>query len=274
MRWPNWRGALMPARAWCRCWASAAPARHGWQCDLPAPGWVTFPVVCGSATCRRRARLDGMLHAVAQALDVPLGHDDPVLQLGHAIAATGNCLVILDNFEQVARHADDTLGRWLDRAGRGALPRHHARGARTAGEEATGAAAAWRRPMRRRCSTPRGDRRDRISSRVPTHERGDVPQLVRLLDGLPLAIELAAARVRVMSPQAAAGIAWVSASSCWRRCGGRSDRQATLRAAFDWSWDLLVGCRKGCARRSCPSSRAAFTLEAAEAGARPVGLPG
>ena len=42
--------------------------------------------------------------------------DDPVRQLGHAIAGRGACLVILDNFEQIARHADDTLGRWLDRA--------------------------------------------------------------------------------------------------------------------------------------------------------------
>ncbi len=35
---------------------------------------------------------------------------------GHAIAGRGHCLVILDNFEQVARHAEETLGRWLDRA--------------------------------------------------------------------------------------------------------------------------------------------------------------
>ena len=39
--------------------------------------------------------------AVAQALDVPLGRDDPVAQLGNAIAGRGRCLVILDNFEQV-----------------------------------------------------------------------------------------------------------------------------------------------------------------------------
>src|SRR5207302_5140009 len=39
-----------------------------------------------------------------------------VIQLGHSIAGHGKCLVILDNFEQVARHAEETLGRWLDRA--------------------------------------------------------------------------------------------------------------------------------------------------------------
>ena len=47
---------------------------------------------------------------------MPLGKEDPVTQIGNVIAGRGPCLVILDNFEQVARHAEDTLGRWLDRA--------------------------------------------------------------------------------------------------------------------------------------------------------------
>src|SRR6185436_11924021 len=60
--------------------------------------------------------LDGIVYAVAQGLDVPLGKDDPVSQIGNAIAGRAHCLVILDNFEQVARHAEETLGRWLNRA--------------------------------------------------------------------------------------------------------------------------------------------------------------
>jgi hypothetical protein len=32
-----------------------------------------------------------------------------------AIAGRGKCLLILDNFEQVARHAEETLGQWLNR---------------------------------------------------------------------------------------------------------------------------------------------------------------
>ena len=47
---------------------------------------------------------------------MPLGKEDPVVQLGHAIAGRGRCLVVLDNFEQVAGHAEATLGHWLDRA--------------------------------------------------------------------------------------------------------------------------------------------------------------
>ena len=74
------------------------------------PGGVYF---CDLSDARS---LDGIHSAVAIALGVPLGRDDAGLQLGHAIAGRGRCLVILDNFEQVVEHAPATLGRWLDRA--------------------------------------------------------------------------------------------------------------------------------------------------------------
>jgi predicted ATPase len=60
---------------------------------------------------------EDIVAAVARALDMPLGGGDPVRQVGHAIAGRGRCLVILDNFEQVAQHAAATLGAWVDRAG-------------------------------------------------------------------------------------------------------------------------------------------------------------
>ena len=92
--------------------------RYGrnWLGEFPGGAWF-----CDLAAARS---LDGVVNAVAQGLDVPLGRDEPVVQLGHAIAGRGRCLVILDNFEQVARHAEQTLGRWLDRAGEALLHRH------------------------------------------------------------------------------------------------------------------------------------------------------
>ena len=58
----------------------------------------------------------GSRAAVAGPLGVELGRGDAMGQLGHAIAARGRCLVILDNFEQVADLAEATLGRWAETA--------------------------------------------------------------------------------------------------------------------------------------------------------------
>ena len=106
----------------------------------------------GSATCRRRAASTASCTRWRRALDVPLGKDDPVVQLGHAIAGRGRCLVILDNFEQVARHAEETLGPLARPRRRGALPGHHARGAGPARRGGAGAARRCRRPTPPRCS--------------------------------------------------------------------------------------------------------------------------
>jgi hypothetical protein len=79
-----------------------------WLGEFPGGAWF-----CDLAQARG---IDGIASAVGLALDVPLGKEDAVTQLGHAIAGRGACLMILDNFEQVARHAEATLGKWLDRA--------------------------------------------------------------------------------------------------------------------------------------------------------------
>ncbi|MGH3098935.1 MAG: BTAD domain-containing putative transcriptional regulator [Streptosporangiales bacterium] len=68
---------------------------------------------------------------------------------------------------------------------------------------------------------------------------GAVAEICRRLDGLPLAIELAAARIRALSaPQIAARL-----SDRFRLLTGGSrtavPRHQTLLAVVDWSWDLL-----------------------------------
>ena len=73
-----------------------------------------------------------------------------------------------------------------------------------------------------------------------------VAQICRRLDGIPLAIELAAARVRVMSP---GEIAALLDERFRLLTGGRRtavERHQTLRQAVDWSYDLLDEARARC----------------------------
>ena len=70
-----------------------------------------------------------------------------------------------------------------------------------------------------------------------------VTEICARLDGLPLAIELAAARVKVLSPSS---MLTRLASRLQLLTGGSRDlphRQQTLRAAMDWSYDLLSSGR-------------------------------
>lgn len=74
---------------------------------------------------------------------------------------------------------------------------------------------------------------------VTAENAAAVAEIVLHLDGLPLALELAAARVKLLTPQAMLprlkqGLDLLASSSV-----ERTDRQRTLRGAIAWSYDLL-----------------------------------
>ena len=229
--------------------------RFGWSWLGDFPGGVWF---CDLAAARG---VDGIVYAVAQGLDVPLGGGDPVVQLGHAIAGRGPCLVILDNFEQVSRHAAVTLGPWLDRAPKASFVVTTREVLGLAGETVL---ALPPLPMAEGESLFR-QRAEAAApgARTDAKDRAAIATLVELLDGLPLAIELAAARVRVMSPPVLLQrmnerFKLLSAK------GNRIDRQATMRATLDWSWDLLPPAERA-ALAQLSVFEGGFNLEAAEA---------
>lgn len=91
-----------------------------------------------------------------------------------------------------------------------------------------------------------------------------VAQVVQQLEGIPLAIELAAARVKVMSVDQIA--ARLNERFRLLTGGGRTEmpRHQTLRAALDWSYDLLSESEKGLLRRLSVFA-GGFDFEAAEA---------
>ena len=237
--------------------------RFAWTVLGDYPGGVWF---CDLAQART---VDGIHFAVSQGLDVPLGKTDPVVQLAHAIAGRGKCLVILDNFEQVARHAEETLGHWLDRA-----PLAHFLvttrevlsivGESTLALDPLGMTDAAALFLRRAESAKYG-------YAASAADLLAIEQLVKVLDGLPLAIELAAARVRVMTPRALVGRMHERFNVLLSRAG-RRDRQATLRAAFDWSWELLSEIEKAALaqlsvfRGGCTPESVSAVLELPSAG--------
>ncbi len=203
---------------------------------------------------------EGITHAVAGGLGVQAPGGHAVKLLGLTLRDRGPCLLVLDNFEQVARHAPATLGAWLDAApearflvtsreilglpGEVLIPLSPLEPDAALDLFATRAAAVAPAFALNEANTP------------------TVRELVALLDHLPLAIELAAARARIMSP--ATLLERMSRRFELLRAKGRHDRHATLRAALEWSWELLAPEEQaGLAQLTV--FEGGFDLEAAEA---------
>jgi predicted ATPase/class 3 adenylate cyclase len=240
---PGGSGKTRLARRFARMWLGDWPG-GAFFCDLS-----------------EARSLEGVLFAVAQALDVALPREGAVERIGHALAGRGRCLVILDNFEQVAALAQQTLGHWLDRAAEAGFlattrERLQLNGERALPLEPLALADEAIELFVARALSRRAD------FVLDEDGRAAVAEAVRLLDGLPLAIELAAARINVLAPrQIVQRLRDRFALLAGAR--GNAARQATLRAAIDWSWELL-GPWEQAALAQCSVFEGGFTLEAAE----------
>ena len=93
---------------------------------------------------------------------------------------------------------------------------------------------------------------------------GAIAEICRRLDGIPLALELAAARVRVLAVDAIASRLAERFTLLRSRDSTALPRQHTLRALIDWSYDLLATDERALFRRLAVFA-GSFTLEAAEA---------
>jgi predicted ATPase/class 3 adenylate cyclase len=74
---------------------------------------------------------------------------------------------------------------------------------------------------------------------ITAENAGVVAEVCRQLDGLPLAIELAAGRARVLPPELLLARLDRRLDLLTETGGDRPSRQQTLRAAIDWSYQLL-----------------------------------
>lgn len=99
-----------------------------------------------------------------------------------------------------------------------------------------------------------------------------VARLCERLDGLPLAIELAAARVRTMSVEDVER--HLDERFALLRSGDRlaPDRHRTLEAVIEWSWNLLGAAEQDllCRAAVFPDGFSAEAAQAVTGGARPV----
>ena len=117
---------------------------------------------------------------------------------------------------------------------------------------------------------------ERASQRAPTFALTSgnveaVSEICRKLDGIPLALELAAARVGVLAVTEIASR--LGDSLMLLTGGGRTvePRQRTLRGALDWSYELLLEGEKKLFRRLSVFA-GGWTLEASEAVASGEGV--
>ncbi len=90
-----------------------------------------------------------------------------------------------------------------------------------------------------------------------------VASIVRIVDGLPLAIELAAARLRMLSPRALADRLTRSLDALGAGAADVPTRQRTLDAAIDWSYQLLTREEQWLFARLCVF-HGGFTVESAQ----------
>jgi len=179
-----------------------------------------------------------MLAGVAGALGGAPAGADPVSALGAALAGLDEALLILDNLEQIAAPAAEILSRWLRAAPslrvlvtsrhRLRLRDEHLLEVGPLDSEGDGSLLFT-------------ERAQQLRPKLAVHTEPDrqlIAALVAALDGLPLAIELAAARSAVLSPRQLLE----RLSRPHTMGGGPRDgvaRHQTMQRAIAWSWSLL-----------------------------------
>lgn len=107
-------------------------------------------------------------------------------------------------------------------------------------------------------------RRARPGFELNAEQGTGVVRLCRLVEGLPLAIELAAAWVRILSPAEIANEIETSLDFLNAQMRDLPERHRSMRAVFDHSWQMLTEEERHAMRRMS-MFRGGFTREAAEA---------
>jgi len=195
--------------------------------------------------------LGGIFTAVAAGLGIYLGERTPGQQLGRAICGRGRALFVFDNFEQVLAFAPDTVDSWSLGAPDAQFIVTSRRRLALDGEHL----------LRLGPMAPEdglqlfNQRRAHACRDFAQSPDGDtqVAEIVDRLDGLPLAIELAAASMRTVG-------VFTLAAGLQVGTPGKDTLGNTLR----WTWDQLTPPERS-ALAQCAVFQGGFTLSSAEA---------
>lgn len=220
----------------------------GWELIDRLQGGVWF------ADLTEARNVEGVAYAVASSLRVPLTtNEPPESAVAGILRARGDCLLILDNFEQVAEAAHQTAGLWAKRAphlrilvtSRAVLGLEGERVREIRPLTVPGREAA------RTLSKQAAERFDAVKLFIERAELTNlsfeldeknapaVAEICAVLEGLPLSIELAAARVSIMKPEQMIGRLDQKFELLRSSRRDLNDRQRSLFATIDWSYQLL-----------------------------------
>jgi predicted ATPase len=230
-----------------------------WCGDFPGGAWLCDVSAAGS--------LEDLCRLVDAAADIPSEPGDAAARIGRVFAARDRTLLLLDNCERVVEHGEASIAAWLSVAPALVIVATSRTRLRLRGERIV---ALEPLPIPPPDLGPAvslfAERARQVQSQFELNAQNItvVADIVRRLDGLPLAIELAAARVRSMDPST---IRDRLGQRFRILVGGQRDaasRQATLRGAIDWSWDLCSPAERHAAA-ALSVFRGGFDLAAAEA---------
>ena len=222
----------------------------------PSPAFEAFEpfdliAFVSLVSCTTRAQA---CDALIGALQIAAGSDDPLLVLTDALTGR-RALLLLDNFEQLVGEAQDLVARLV-----GLLPMLHvlvtSRRALALDGEHELAVAALALPAAGAYSSETASnpavalfvdraRAVRADFHFGARNGSTLVELVRALDGMPLAIELAASRVRSIAPADmlarlhGAGTPQLDLLSRTGPRGALDPRHASMQRVVEWSWAQL-----------------------------------
>ncbi len=264
------RGLLTASGGLVTLWGPAGIGKTRLALEV-ARGWAEEEETRGAtfADLRDASDDEGVLRIIASALQPsspPDGtRDDITLAIERILRARGSFALVLDATEHVNPSLDPLLRRWSAAAG-------EARFIVTSRERTRLGVGVELGPLAfdgtDSAAAALFFERAGVAAQGGSESRDSVARIVRALDGNPLAIELAAARVDVLGLGPL--LARVSRPLELLGTSSTSTHPITMLEALGWSWGLLTDEEKVALAR-CSVFRGSFTVQAAEALLAPTG---